>query len=319
MQQEMLYVLAVYQAGSFSKAAEKLFITQPALSIAIKKIEDKTGMPLFDRSTKPLQLTAAGHIYVQNIRDMQCLEDNLTNALQDLNFLEEGELRLAGTQYYNSHVIPATIKKYMAKYPKVKLTLLEDNSGNLDAHLEDGSVDLVLHCGKFDESKYKAYEVFKDYLLLAVPKEFAINKKLAGKFLTTEQIKKDYFLQTDCPIVPLSTFAQEPFLILTKSNDLRKRALAMCSTANFTPTVRFEVEQLETSAYLAASGLGATFLSDRMIKEKPMAKLCYYKLTSPEATRHFHAVLRKNSYISKVMQVFIEMSKETWRGSVNGI
>jgi len=50
-----------------------------------------------------------------------------------------------------------------------------------------------------------------------------------------------------------------------------------------------------------------------------MAKLCYYKLTSPEATRHFHAVLRKNSYISKVMQVFIEMSKETWRGSVNGI
>ena len=64
MQQELEYIYAVYKAGSFSKAAENLYITQPALSMAVKKIEASIGMALFDRSSRPVQLTEAGKIYV---------------------------------------------------------------------------------------------------------------------------------------------------------------------------------------------------------------------------------------------------------------
>ena len=67
MQQEFLYVYQVFKEGSFSKAAQKLYITQPALSIAIQKIEHAIGLPLFDRSTHPLALTPAVEIYINTI------------------------------------------------------------------------------------------------------------------------------------------------------------------------------------------------------------------------------------------------------------
>ena len=68
MQQEMKYVYQVYLDGSISRAAEHLYITQPALSIAIQKIENELGMPLFDRSTRPLTLTLAGQIYIEAVQ-----------------------------------------------------------------------------------------------------------------------------------------------------------------------------------------------------------------------------------------------------------
>ena len=87
MAPELTYLYAVYTEGSFSKAAEKLFITQPALSIAIKKIEDEIGMPLFDRKKKPLKLTDAGEIYIDAIKKMQITE---MESRQKIN-AEEGQ------------------------------------------------------------------------------------------------------------------------------------------------------------------------------------------------------------------------------------
>lgn len=68
MQQDFKYIYQLYLDGSFSKAAENLYLTQPALSIAIQKIEASMGMPLFDRSKRPLKLTQAGEIYIQAIK-----------------------------------------------------------------------------------------------------------------------------------------------------------------------------------------------------------------------------------------------------------
>ena len=73
MQQDMRYVYEVYKQKSFSKAAQALFITQPALSIAIGKLEDKIGMPIFDRSTRPISLTTAGRVYLRAIERTRAL------------------------------------------------------------------------------------------------------------------------------------------------------------------------------------------------------------------------------------------------------
>lgn len=318
MQIEILYVLEVYQSGSFSQAAKNLFITQPALSIAIKKIEKRIGMPLFNRNTKPLELTPAGKLYIKSILEMKSLEENLTKSLDDLNGLEDGELRLAGTQYFNSHVIARTINNYSQRYPKVRLSLLEDNSGNLDWHLQKSQVDITLHCGNFDGKLYQGFPIFKDYLLLAVPKKMLdANNKIKKAGLSAKYVVNNTFLAKDCPYVPLASFKDLPFLILTDSNNLQSRALAMCERANFTPQVRFYVEQLETSNYLAGNGLGLTFVSDLLIKERPSSQLLYFKLVAPEATRIFHGVTKKHSYISRIMQEFLNMSREAWLGTVN--
>lgn len=103
---------------------------------------------------------------------MKELENNLTRSIQDLDNLESGELRLAGTQYLNSHVIPAAIDQYIAAHPKVSLSLLEENSGKLNDLLKYGLVDMVLHCGEYDSSKYRGIPFFRDHLFLAVPRKY---------------------------------------------------------------------------------------------------------------------------------------------------
>ena len=101
MQPEMKYIYTVYQCGSFSKAAEKLFLTQPALSISVQKVEHEVGMPLFNRDKKPLEITEAGMIYIQKIEQIQHLEQELAMQLNDLTDLKTGHLRVGGT-----HLMP---------------------------------------------------------------------------------------------------------------------------------------------------------------------------------------------------------------------
>ena len=86
MQLEMKYIYTVYQCGSFSKAAEKLFLTQPALSISVQKVEHEVGMPLFNRDKKPLEITEAGMIYIQKIEQIQHLEPSVIFAVSAMSY-----------------------------------------------------------------------------------------------------------------------------------------------------------------------------------------------------------------------------------------
>ncbi len=306
MQPEYNYIYEVHQSGSFSKAAAKLFMTQPALSIAIHKVEEQIGYPIFNRHTKPLELTAAGEVLLKAIQEMKLLDENLTNQLQDLSQLEEGHLRIGGTQYFNSHILPSIIKTYMERFPKVELSLLEDNSGNIDLNLENGLVDITFHCGPYDEKKYMGYHVFTDHLLLAIPTSFPLNKGIRELALTKTDVKNKLFLDPQCPTITLKACQDIPFLLLTKSNNLRARSLSMFKEEGVTPKIRFLVEQLETSVYLANAQLGAAFLSDKIICNNPGHKLLYYKLPHPEAERRYNAILRKQSYLSHIMKTFIK-------------
>ena len=105
MQQDFQYIYQVYLDGSFSKAAEHLYLTQPALSIAIQKIENSIGMPLFDRSRRPLQLTAAGEAYIQSIQKIQSLEYDLNQQIRDIQNLNTGLIRFGGSHYVNAYIL----------------------------------------------------------------------------------------------------------------------------------------------------------------------------------------------------------------------
>ena len=107
MQPEMKYIYTVYQCGSFSKAAEKLFLTQPALSISVQKVEHEVGMPLFNRDKKPLELTEAGMIYIQKIEQIQHLEQELAMQLNDLTDLKTGHLHSKNPRLHTDEVLIA--------------------------------------------------------------------------------------------------------------------------------------------------------------------------------------------------------------------
>ena len=317
MQQELLYVYEVYREGSFSKAAEKLFVSQPALSIAIKKLEDRYGTPLFDRSKKPLEPTEAGKIYIDKIEKMRRLEKELEEELHDLNHLKTGRLRLGGTQYFNAYILPPVFRLLMDRYPGIQMELTEEPADSIAQRLLDGSIDLMFSAAILDSSLFTCQEVFSDCLLLTVPQHFSVNQTLSSSALTRDMILAGKHLASDCPTVPLHAFHSLPFLFLTKENDLHQRATAMCREAGFQPRVIMKLQQFVTAYHLCCQGMAAAFSSDLLIKSSMEYPCLYYKISSPLIRRTFFAVGRKGGYQSNAARIFIQMIRQYYRDSVN--
>ncbi|MBP5212174.1 MAG: LysR family transcriptional regulator, partial [Pyramidobacter sp.] len=189
MQNELRYIDMVYQKGSFSKAARALYVTQPALSIAIQKIENEIGMPLFDRSQKPLRLTEAGRIYIEKIRQMERLENELHNQLLDLTSMLSGSVRIGATSYIISCVLPPVLNRFRELHPGVRLEIAEAGSYELKEMLRDQRIDITFLSVPEKDSPFSVTPAFTDQLLLAVPAGFAVNARLKGCALTAAQVR----------------------------------------------------------------------------------------------------------------------------------
>lgn len=306
MQQEMKYIYTVYRHGSFSKAAEELFLTQPALSISVQKVEHELGLSLFNRDKKPLELTEAGKIYIQKIEQIQHLEEELSAQLNDLTDLKTGSLKIGGTHYFNAYILPPVLSAYKRKFPGIDLQLVETGSWELINMIKENQIDLTFNCTPDPSDKLQRIPAFQDTILLSVPISFPVNRELAEFALTSEDILSHRFEEEDCPKVTLKPFVDTPFILLTPGNNLYRRSMTFFEGAQITPRITLQVSQLVTSFHLSCSGIGATFISDWLMTNVH-PEMCYYKIDSPHAIRHFDIVTSSKNYISKPQQAFIEL------------
>ena len=242
MFQGMKYVYEVYKEKSFSKAASSLFISQPSLSANVKRIENRIGSPIFDRSTKPLQLTEVGEHYIQAIEKIMDIENNLENFIRDLGDLKTGTLNIGGSNFFSSWVLPSLIADFSQKFPNIQISLVEESSANLSLLLQAGKLDLMIDNCILDEQIFDHYVYQKEYLLLAVPKSYSVNTRLQEYQIPIETIHDGSFLSPEVLSVPLNSFANEPFIILRSDNDTGKRALTICQENNFTPHTIFRLD-----------------------------------------------------------------------------
>lgn len=102
----MRYVYEVYLERSFSRAARKLYISQPSLSAAVKKEENEAGFAIFDRSTSPLQLTELGQKYIRTVEALMHIEAEFQNDIENINGLRSGSLCIGGTNLFASFILP---------------------------------------------------------------------------------------------------------------------------------------------------------------------------------------------------------------------
>lgn len=309
MQQEMKYVYQVYLDGSISRAAEHLYITQPALSMSIQKIENELGMPLFDRGTRPLTLTLAGQIYIETVRQAMFLEQDMVRQMEDVRRLNTGSLCIGGSHYLNSYILPQVLTGFSRKYPGIRLQLVERSSAYLAQMLAGRELDLTFNCDPKFLENFQRFPAFYDHILLAVPKEDPINQGLMRAALTSRDIVKQRHLKKSCPTVDLAQFKELEFLLLAQGNNLYDRVRQLFQEAGFDPKIKMEISQLATAYHLAEHGLAATFISDRLVIGERDG-LCYYRLDSHLSERLFYILLPERKYISFAVRTFIEYFKE---------
>ena len=305
----MEYVYAVYKEKSFSKAAEKLFISQPSLSANVKREEQCVGYPIFDRSTKPLGLTEPGKKYIETVEKILSMQNEFSEYIDDLGDLKTGKLVLGGSSLYSSWVLPPLMGQFAKKYPQVQLELIEETTVNLRKMLQNGEIDFLLDNCELEDEIFERQLYRKEYLVLAVPKHFKINDGLEEFQISVESIRELSFLSELVPSVDLSLFAKEPFILLKPENDTRIRAMELCKQCEFTPNVVFELDQQMTSYNITCSGMGISFISNTLISKVPESSdVVYYKLGDKLSCRNLYFYWKRNSYFSKVMREFLRLT-----------
>ena len=311
MEQEMKYVYMVYSCGSFSKAAEKLYITQPALSLAIRRVEEQLGARLFDRSSKSLKLTEAGEIYIAKYYRIRDLEKELEQQLNDLSGLRSGSLHIGGTNYFNSYILPPVIVRFHEKYPGIDIRLTEAGSHDLLGMLREHRIDLTFNCGLSAKDPYIRKACFSDTVLLCVPKSFPLPQGTEKAAMTNTDILAKRHLDESFPAVGLKQFKDLPFVLLSDGNNLYERAKIMLDKEHASVKVTMHLTQLATAWHLSCAGLGVTLISDHLVT-KGSDSVYFFQLDSPLSRRVFDLVYSENRYVSHAMDAFEETFREVY-------
>ena len=138
------YIYCVYQEKSFTKAAEKLHISQPSLSALVRKEEESIGQPIFNRKTTPISLTLFGSEYIKSIETVYDLEERLKSMSSDLNMLQTGALAISASNHRIPHFVPQTLVQYKQCYPNVHLSVIEASTIKAKHMLDTGAIDLII-------------------------------------------------------------------------------------------------------------------------------------------------------------------------------
>lgn len=311
MFKKMEYVYAVYKEQSFTKAAEKLYISQPCLSAAIKKIEEEIGMPLFERRYSSVRPTRIGLEYIDTIEKIMSVTRAFESKIDDINNVEYGSLKVGGSNYVSSYILPRIIGNFTKLYPKIEISLLESSSVEIEKKLNEEEIDLLIDSFDDGQIMHDCYPLLNEKILLAVPASSKVNDDLKKYQIMPESLSDPCFDSGSVPTVSIDRFKDEKFILLKNGNNMYKHAMEIFKNSNFSPCVSFRLDQLSTSYRLAASGNGVCFVTDTIFK--------YYKFNDDvilyniegSGNRTLYVVQKKNRYTSAVMQKFIEIAKSS--------
>lgn len=303
---EIIYT--IYKEQSFSKAAQKLFMAQPSLSLLVKKLENQLGVPLFDRSCKPIRLTEAGKEYIRAVESIRQTEADFMNYLQSVRALEAGALGIGSNQLLSSLVLPKYIAGFNRKYPKIQLSLIDANSTTLQNALTSGELDMVIDNHILPDDLFEQEQIATEHLLLAVPSIFPENEALVSYRLRYEDVLAGRHICIN-EAFPLKKLQNVPFILMNRDNDTRKVTDHIFQEANFSPTVLFELDRLTTLYSYIELGAAASIVSDTLVRNvhtNDPGHIYFYPINSKYASRGIYASYKKSKYRSPAMQAFAD-------------
>lgn len=305
------YIYCVYKEKSFSKAAEKLFISQPSLSLTIKKAEQILGTPVFDRSKSPIQLTEFGKKYIQAIEQIFDLEEQLSSYLNELAQLKHGRLSVGAGNFCLAYILPKIIERYRTAYPDIQFNIQEVGAAHAAHLLDSGAVDLVIANCKLDSRSYIRHPLYQENLVLAIPKKYAVNDDFKNVRLSLADLLNRKNRLPETPAVALDQFPLPPLIVLKKGNSTRTHMEAIFRDFGVEPQILLELDQSITTYQTANYGMGGTLISDLLVRcVQNDDNLWFYKIDHPDVVRTTNIYHCKSRYLPHSAAKFVEMACE---------
>lgn len=274
--QQLEYFKTVAEMQHMTHAAEKLNISQPALSKSISNIENELGVPLFDRQGRSISLNRYGKLFLQSVEMILKEYKKAKAEIGSLVMPGYGDVALGFIHSLGMTVVPELMARTPEKYPNMKFTLTQSASYNLLQWLEEGQIDLCL--SQRVESKMIDIEwidLWSEELFVIVPK--------SHRFASRQTIK-------------LEEIKDDPFISIKRGNALRQIVDKLFKEAGIKPKVAFAGEEMHTVAGFVGAGLGVSLIPDiKGLNEYNVSKI---RVSEPVCERKIGVSWAKERYLA---------------------
>jgi len=206
---QLEFFVKVVEEGSFSKAAERVYRTQPAVSIAVRRFEEEIGASLFERSQKTPTLTEVGELVYDYAKRILSLRDQTLEAVAEVQALKRGRVRIGANESTSLYLLPHIILDYRALHPNVMVEIFRHTSDRLPREVLDRNLDFALMAYEPVDGDLESFEILRDELVLVMNPEHPLAQ--SGS-VTVEELGKEAFLahnvKTGSRFKVIETFAQ---------------------------------------------------------------------------------------------------------------
>ena len=276
---ELRYIVAVARERHFGRAAEACFVSQPTLSVAVKKLEDELDVKLFERGSSEISVTPLGEEIVRQaqavLEQAQAIKEIAKRGKDPL----AGPLRLGVIYTIGPYLLPDLVRTAIAKVPQMPLMLQENFTVKLLEMLRAGELDCAILAEPFMESNLAIAPLYEEPFLVAVPASHPLAER---ERISAEELKR------------------ETMLLLGSGHCFRDHVLEVCPEfARFSSDAEgirksFEGSSLETIKHMVAAGMGVTVVPRLSVPREPQQHLRFIPFEEPVPTRRVVLAWRRS-------------------------
>jgi len=273
---QLQYFIAVSEQMNFSKAAERLHISQPSLSNAIKKLEHEIGSPLLDRNTRNLQLTEAGEVLFERAKVIVKNMEVLKIEMDEVVVHGTSEITI-GVMESIKHWLPKVIANYKKEYPQMMIHLVDIlGSKRVKKSLKSYKTHLIITNQLMDDPELEVKTLYEERLVAVLPLHHPLAKK---------------------ETLSISDISAEPFIISTEGFQTRRDILNTFEQAGKSIDIQFEIERFETAVSLVRENLGITILPENYLQGPTAKTIVKKEIEGANLSRNVYLVYLKNRHL----------------------
>ena len=282
---DLKYIVEVAREKNFARASAKVFVSQPALSMQIKKLEETLGVEIFERDKQNFLITPVGAEIIKKAEIILQESEEIKTIAKNSKDPHKGEIRIGAFPTVASYFLPNFVKNIHKKFPHLKIFLIEAKSDELIAKLKNGELDFCLLAMPIADDSLIGEKIFSEKFLLATPKGHPFSKK------SKIQIKE---------------LKNQELMLLEDGHCLRDQALEICSMVRAYENQDFRATSLETLRQMVANGTGITLIPEIAVRNDD--KISYVKIfNAPFRTIGIH--YRKSSVQKNLIKEIIKLAK----------
>jgi Transcriptional regulator len=285
---QLEYFQLVSKMKSMKKTASFLHVSQPSISVAIKKLEEELGVSLLDRTAKKFQLTREGSIFLTRATEILERVQYSVEEMNDYRSEHIGSVKIGITPIVGALIFPEIFDKFHNQYPNFKASFIENGSLVIRELLEKGEIDLGLLIVPRQLEGLEKIIITREPIHVCFANQHRLRKYSAVSF---EQLKND------------------PFIVFQEDTYSRQMVLAECEKYRISPEIVFSSRQVETIVGLVEAGTGISLLPERIVRKHPNISSC--RLAEP-ITIDIGIAWNNNRYLSKAGQAFIDFVSQNF-------